>query len=1056
MQHHVAVKQGDTAVLLQVAFSDGEQAYYPLSQCCSVSLQGETPAGVPFMLHCEKCSPYEITCEISPNITAVAGEMECEFVFYGPENEQITAQSFILQVEETVGSGIDLTQRPELSTLTVALNQTEEHKKQCEAMQSRAQTLAAQYEELLAIPPAQGEKGEKGEKGDKGEQGPQGPVGPQGPKGEQGEQGIQGEVGPQGPKGEQGEQGLPGHNGVSAYHSWNGTVLTVSSASGGSSADLKGEKGEQGDVGPQGPKGEQGEQGIQGPVGPQGPKGEAGDIPQKGVDYFTPAEKQDMVNQTKEALVEVYGGRFDDYPTDSEILTMKNNSFFTVKKTSSTYYRTSTWTRNALKYTNGSTTVYVVPLNQAEGEVYLPFYGIQPFYYDRGADDFTEKMNVVAQKNSAIMDILKASVQYGTTFKFPVGHFYFAKPLDLASGDKHISVIGTTNASFKNLPLYGTTWLHFESLKEGETALSVSQCTISDFTVVGNQYNLQVNRGNGTSTPTVQETVGVRAYGVKAVGCMNIRNIGFRHFYYGCWCDTSNMAISNVTFHNCHYGLSVDCDIKVFNLFGFNIMTLLQLRGSLASAVGVRGDSVGNHLVEITGGRNHTLVDLDADFCMDAIVAIGNGVQSSDIRDLVITGVHGRSGVRHFFAVGSEKTARNADAENYSEFGVLTVKNGSSLKGAIITTNQSVEGNNPFDATSGYSVPFVLFTAGVGTTAKGIRFDTTSYKGDELNEDWVKARICSLSSACDVVVHTASGSMRYNTEQGETVIDEATELYNRMDKSALALKGEVVKTVNGLQPDENGNVEVVETPPEVVNSMEECVDTTKRYVLPDGYIYAYRKKFVPGGTFPNFKNQLPISLDPLTQNGVLNGCGYEQKKRYTVDTTNRVFKKADSKYDKYTTGLIPIREGDIVRVNGMGYHTTVGDEPIFSVVRETNDAVGQVKGSNLASITDGGGKYTSTGTYGNAKLSDVEIHINDGTFGWVTQYGNAKYLWFEIYNTTPPEDVIITVNEEITYTTTQDHWEWNWESTGELYVQPDYLGMITDLQNRVKTLEDAR
>ena len=35
-------------------------------------------------------------------------------------------------------------------------------------------------------------------------------------------------------------------------HSWNGTVLTVTSDSGTSSADLKGEKGDKGSRGPQG------------------------------------------------------------------------------------------------------------------------------------------------------------------------------------------------------------------------------------------------------------------------------------------------------------------------------------------------------------------------------------------------------------------------------------------------------------------------------------------------------------------------------------------------------------------------------------------------------------------------------------------------------------------------------------------------------------------------------------------------------------------------------------------------------------------------------------
>ena len=41
-----------------------------------------------------------------------------------------------------------------------------------------------------------------------------------------------------------------GKDGISATHSWNGTVLTITSASGTSSADLRGPAGPQGDPGP--------------------------------------------------------------------------------------------------------------------------------------------------------------------------------------------------------------------------------------------------------------------------------------------------------------------------------------------------------------------------------------------------------------------------------------------------------------------------------------------------------------------------------------------------------------------------------------------------------------------------------------------------------------------------------------------------------------------------------------------------------------------------------------------------------------------------------------
>ena len=133
--------------------------------------------------------------------------------------------------------------------------------------------------------PLQGAKGEKGDKGDpftysdftaeqlaalKGEKGDTGERGPQG------EQGIQG---PKGDTGEPGPQGPAGADGVSVTHSWNGTVLAITSASGTSSADLKGEKGDtgaQGEQGIQGPKGDKGDTGLQGEKGDKGDTGAQG------------------------------------------------------------------------------------------------------------------------------------------------------------------------------------------------------------------------------------------------------------------------------------------------------------------------------------------------------------------------------------------------------------------------------------------------------------------------------------------------------------------------------------------------------------------------------------------------------------------------------------------------------------------------------------------------------------------------------------------------------------------------------------------------------------
>lgn len=128
----------------------------------------------------------------------------------------------------------------------------------------------AYVESELPLPPVS--VGPKGDKGDTGEQGPQGPQGPQGEKGDKGD--------------------------AFTYADFTAEQL----------AELKGEKGDTGATGPQGPQGEQGPKGDTGDVGPQGPKGDTGPAgldgytPVKGTDYFTEADKTELVNAVLAAL----------------------------------------------------------------------------------------------------------------------------------------------------------------------------------------------------------------------------------------------------------------------------------------------------------------------------------------------------------------------------------------------------------------------------------------------------------------------------------------------------------------------------------------------------------------------------------------------------------------------------------------------------------------------------------------------------------------------------------------------------------------------------------
>lgn len=119
--------------------------------------------------------------------------------------------------------------------------------------------------------------------------------------------GDKGDKGEPGQDGEDGQDGTNGKDGVSATHSWNGTVLTVTSASGTSSADLKGDKGDTGETGAQGIPGEKGDTGDK---GDKGDKGDPGYTPVKGTDYYTDADKTEIVNAVLDVLPTWEGGNF--------------------------------------------------------------------------------------------------------------------------------------------------------------------------------------------------------------------------------------------------------------------------------------------------------------------------------------------------------------------------------------------------------------------------------------------------------------------------------------------------------------------------------------------------------------------------------------------------------------------------------------------------------------------------------------------------------------------------------------------------------------------------
>lgn len=133
---------------------------------------------------------------------------------------------------------------------------------------------------------------------------------------------IKGPQGPQGLTGADGKAGKDGANGISPIievtDTETGVSLTIHDVNGVKTTYIndgeQGPVGPIGPIGPQGPQGPQGEQGIQGEIGPQGiqgeqgPQGPKGDTgadgytPVKGTDYWTEADKQEIVNDVLATL----------------------------------------------------------------------------------------------------------------------------------------------------------------------------------------------------------------------------------------------------------------------------------------------------------------------------------------------------------------------------------------------------------------------------------------------------------------------------------------------------------------------------------------------------------------------------------------------------------------------------------------------------------------------------------------------------------------------------------------------------------------------------------
>lgn len=235
--------------------------------------------------------------------------------------------------------------------------------------------------------------------------------------------------------------------------------------------------------------------------------------------------------------------------------------------------------------------------------------------------------------------------------------------------------------------------------------------------------------------------------------------------------------------------------------------------------------------------------------------------------------------------------------------------------------------------------------------------------------------------------------------------------------------------------------------PLFANSIDECTDTTKMYVLPDGYIYAYMKTEIAGGT--NYTNLVPTSMD--TDGSVYNSAGYKDNVR--LSSSGGISSSAQS--NSVTTGFMPWTSCGTIRIKGALWNSADTSKHYYVNFYDANktfiyyfssrDVIDStVSPYNLISVSyDEATEVTTIDTSAISMLSN-----NTGVSGAV-----KNGVYFRLTAVGSGENLIVTVNEKIEEATTTVGYAW--ANTGHAFVPANYEDRIVVLEKESNENADA-
>lgn len=285
----------------------------------------------------------------------------------------------------------------------------------------------------------------------------------------------------------------------------------------------------------------------------------------------------------------------------------------------------------------------------------------------------------------------------------------------------------------------------------------------------------------------------------------------------------------------------------------------------------------------------------------------------------------------------------------------------------------------------------------------------------------------SLYDSTDKMVITApENSLNANME----IIDEGLSWLSSEKADLTYVDNEII-----LLKSQSGKFQ-----PEFVNSVEECVDTTKLYVLPDGYIYAYM--YQDAQIIQTKINHLSLATD--TSGAICNGVGYEDG--YLSSSTGNV----GSKSGYSTTGFIKIGVGtsedstgeQIINLSGINALPTDTYVRICFYDADKNFIKCQTANAFALDSTYNVNPRYELGDDGYISLLDVSKYTyylkNDASI-------NKTAAFFRLCAPTFNSNTFINVNGEYTETIVEQG-GYQWTNTGYTYTNEsnDYTDGIPD------------